>query len=136
MSRVTPEPNTGCWLWTGALAGFGYGIAGGNRYRIKAHREAYRLFVGDIPRDLCVLHKCDVPSCCNPAHLYLGTILDNREDMIRTGRVRLSVADVRRLRKQAAAGATAASLVTELGAAYSTVTAAIAQRSWRHISKE
>ena len=24
-SRISPEPNTGCWLWMGSITGNGYG---------------------------------------------------------------------------------------------------------------
>ena len=84
-ARVQPEPNTGCWLWTGppnslAPGNLPYGslrIDGKNEH---AHRIAFRLFVGDIPPGVFVLHRCDVAECVNPEHLYLGTQADNMRD--------------------------------------------------------
>ena len=83
-SKISPEPISGCWLWT----------AGGNNYpqfainrRLQgAHRVSYKLYKGKIPDGLLVCHSCDVPFCVNPAHLFLGTGIDNQQDSIKKGR--------------------------------------------------
>jgi HNH endonuclease len=75
-----------CWLWTGPLQTAGYGsfsIAGA---RIGAHRFSYRYFYGAIPVGLCVLHRCDVPKCVRPNHLWVGTKRDNLVDCYAKGR--------------------------------------------------
>jgi hypothetical protein len=51
-----------------------------------AHRAAYRFWVGEIPDGLFVCHRCDNRRCCNPAHMFLGTPLDNHRDCIAKGR--------------------------------------------------
>lgn len=70
-----------CWKWTGATAkGYGRFKIGKSVYL--AHRVAYRLHCdGLMPPGLVVMHTCDNPSCCNPAHLKLGTYAENVADM-------------------------------------------------------
>lgn len=84
--KYIPEPMSGCWLWTGSLAYNGYGriwLDGRAQY---AHRVSYELFRESVPNDICVLHTCDVPSCVNPDHFFLGTYKDNHADMMQKGR--------------------------------------------------
>lgn len=80
---IMPEPNTGCWIWTGAVDNNNYGRFGVNG---KAHRISYELYNGKINDGLLVCHKCDVRQCVNPDHLFLGTQYDNMRDMIIKGR--------------------------------------------------
>lgn len=75
-----------CWEWIGARRRDGYGrIRVGNFFEA-AHRFSWELVYGDIPSDLCVLHRCDVRFCVNPDHLFLGTNRDNIDDMVKKGR--------------------------------------------------
>lgn len=75
-----------CWPWTAAKNPDGYGqLFAGRRGRppLRAHVVAYEIEHGAVPPGLHVLHRCDHPPCCNPAHLYAGTnyqnILDKME---------------------------------------------------------
>lgn len=92
MQYVSPEPNTGCWLWTGTLNDHGYGRIGvfvnGKHRMVYAHRFAWEMENGPIPPGLCCLHRCDVPSCCNHSHMFLGTKQDNQIDMAKKWRGR------------------------------------------------
>lgn len=119
MQYVMPEPNSGCWLWTGTCAkhprtGLEYPMfrLGKNR---RGNRVAYELFVGTLPQGAVVRHRCDVTTCVNPQHLCLGTQKDNVDDRDRRGRwggqfgeghrdAKLMQADVIEIRKRLASG--------------------------------
>ncbi|NTW50648.1 MAG: HNH endonuclease [Chlorobiales bacterium] len=75
-----------CWEWVAAKNEKGYGVFGIGKETDKAHRIAWRLLVGSIPKYLFCCHRCDNPACVNPGHLFLGTNKDNVDDMIRKGR--------------------------------------------------
>ena len=90
---VNKDSVTGCWNWTRGKVWSGYGyfyLPGPERIQVRAHREAWELTNGPIPAGLFVLHRCDNPLCCNPAHLFLGTQTDNMRDMDKKGRRKLS----------------------------------------------
>lgn len=79
--RIIPEPNTGCWLWTGHTNGRGYGRAHINRKRTAViHRLIYELLVGKVPDGMVLDHLCKTTLCCNPKHLEVVT---QRENVLR-----------------------------------------------------
>lgn len=75
-----------CWVFTGSLNNKGYGNFALDGKLDKAHRVAYMYYIGPIPENTMVLHKCDNPPCCNPNHLFLGNAKDNHIDKINKGR--------------------------------------------------
>lgn len=112
LDRVVRCPVKGCWEWKGAASHFGHGMVTvrGMKPRVqRVHRVVYGLLCGPIAPGLFVCHKCDNPSCCNPAHLFIGTAADNNRDSKSKGRnargetcgpSRLSADEVRRIRSE------------------------------------
>ena len=75
-----------CWEWKGSRDLENYGRLKLKGKYVKAHRYAFAFFGLGDPGGMCVLHRCDNPPCVNPAHLFLGTNLDNIRDRHRKGR--------------------------------------------------
>jgi hypothetical protein len=142
-----PEPNSGCWLWTGHGLPWGYGsfaLGVPRGESVLAHRASYHFYVGPIPDGLLILHRCDVPACVNPDHLFPGTEADNAHDMILKGRghpaplhqgsghwnVALTEEIVREIRSTADS---ARSLAERLGVTPWTIYDIRSRRSWRHV---
>lgn len=90
-AAYTPEPNTGCWLWLGSASPTS---GDGRDWRptfkvngkpVRSYRFSYERFVGEIPRGKMICHKCNVPLCVNPEHLYAGTAVENAADCVAAG---------------------------------------------------
>lgn len=79
LKNSIPEPNSGCWLWTGSLHKNGYATLKWDQGKSSemAHRASYHAFKGDIPDGLVLDHKCKVRSCVNPDHLEPVTYSEN-----------------------------------------------------------
>lgn len=148
-SRVQTGP--GCWIWTGARHGNGYGgirVAGRKQ---QAHRVAYILQVGPIPPGLIVRHGCDTPLCVRGDHLVTGTHKDNAHDRDTRGRAavgdqvpaetrargeghgraKLTEDDVRSIR---ASGDSLRELSRRYGVAVPVIARAKSGRTWAHVA--
>lgn len=84
VSRIRKDEN-GCWLWTGPVRPSKwpqnrYGMTSWNGRSYNAHRAMVIAVHGPQPRETCACHRCDVPLCINPEHLFLGTMGDNIRD--------------------------------------------------------
>lgn len=137
-----------CWTWTACVDKDGYGQIGRDGKLEKAHRVAWGLVNGEIPDGKQILHSCDNPPCCNPAHLFPGTHADNVADKVAkgrqahvrgeaTGNFKLTEELVRELRERRASDEKVADLAKEKGLPKSTIYAATsttaAYRTWTHI---
>lgn len=141
-SKYEPVTETGCWLWTGTCNGV-YGLLSFSENKKRrwkmAHRIAYELYRGPIPQGLDALHRCDVPLCVNPNHLFLGTDKDNIQDCIRKGRwnipgrrpgqKKLTDEQIRQIR----AGGSTTRFAREFGVALTTIKRVKNGKSFKHI---
>ena len=80
------EKSDGCWIWRASKLKDGYGQFRAYYRSWAAHRFAWRLEFGEIPKGLFVCHHCDTPACVRPDHLFLGTARDNNQDASTKGR--------------------------------------------------
>lgn len=77
--------SSGCWEWTASRTPQGYGKFKSFGEQL-AHRVSFILHISPLTKDICVLHKCDNPSCVNPDHLFLGDRDLNNKDRAAKGR--------------------------------------------------
>jgi hypothetical protein len=80
------EKTDRCWLYRGFIKWDGYGWVRRGTKNMTAHRYAWILTNGEPPEGSHLLHTCDKPACCNPAHLRLGTHEENMAEMAAKGR--------------------------------------------------
>ena len=138
----------GCWEWAAFRQHQGYGQfhtgREGDRKMSYAHRVAYEIYVGPIPKGLLVLHRCDNPPCVRPEHLFVGTTMDNIRDRDAKGRqngpkgethhsAKLTAKDVREIRRRSHAFGEGIELAMEFGVSNCTISKIVLRRTWKSI---
>jgi len=125
-----------CWVWTGAITDNGYGIATPNCTNVKAHRLAWMLEYGQIPKGMKVLHRCDNKPCVRLSHLFIGTSSDNAVDCTKKGRnprCQLTPNDVRQIRRLRSEGMRAAQIADRYGMSQGHIQRVVSGISWAHV---
>jgi hypothetical protein len=147
-----------CWPFRGGRGSNGYGrLAKNGGGYVYTHRLAWTATHGAIAAGMGVLHRCDNPPCCNPAHLFLGTQAENSRDMNAKGRgawqrpghvqkaasftprgifhhaTKLTATDVPVIRARAAAGEPLGRLAREYGVHRVTLRDVVRRVSWKHV---
>lgn len=133
-----------CWEWQayiGKTHGYGQFDV---RYEIRAHRAAWRLTHGPIPRHLNVLHRCDNKRCVRPDHLFLGTQKTNVRDCVAKGRIsrgehrpqhKLTENQIREIRQRYETGTgTYRGMAAEYGVQTCLIYKIIKRTAWRHVA--
>jgi hypothetical protein len=145
VSKIEYDTNGGCWLWSGAPNSYGYGQIWLEGRQPLAHRLMYECHAGEkVPKGMFVCHRCDVPACINPAHLFLGTPKDNMADKMKKGRARTprgeragraKLKDVQALAiiRRCAAGETQKSVAADYGVTASAVGDIVRRRNFKHL---
>lgn len=145
--ELLSENENGCLLWIGGTIksngreGFLYGRLKVDGTFVLAHRHAYQLKHSNIPRGMCVLHRCDTPLCCNYNHLFLGTHADNMRDMAEKNRAAknngdsngnsvLTVSDVLEIRLSEESYST---IARSFGVCKSTIHNIKTRKQWKHL---
>ncbi len=133
----------GCWRWRRLKNTAGYGVFSIQGKTYLAHRVSAALYLGfDINSKLHVLHKCDTPGCCNPAHLFIGTNDDNVADMVRknrhakgerNGHAKMTVETILEMRHLAAEGEGTLSLARKFNMSPAATSQIIHRQRWRHV---
>lgn len=80
------KKESGCWEYPGWRNATGHVNIYHRTQKWLVHRFVWTLVKGEIPKGMCVCHRCDNPPCCNPDHLWIGTTADNNRDMHSKGR--------------------------------------------------
>jgi len=140
-SRIKKNGPNDCWIWLGgSRSGYGRMVINGHYYEIT--RIIFKIYYKKNPGKLFVLHRCDNPSCCNPKHLFLGTIQDNNVDRKNKNRshrpigrknvkAKLTEKDVADIRKSSMK---TVDLARKYSMSYQTIWMIRKKKIWKHIN--
>ena len=132
--------NAACWLWTGPVDRYGYGVYS---RKGRAHRLAWEHHNGrELSAEEVVRHSCDNPRCCNPAHLFAGTQIENIDDRVqkgrsaqgqKNGRAKLTATEARAIYKS---GVSVSEMARRYGIDESTVRGIRTGKTWAWATKD
>lgn len=134
----------GCWVWTGGKIPGGYGHFRLRDKMIAAHRYAYILHKGEIPKGMKVCHSCHNPACVNHDHLFLDTHHGNMKRMLEEGRLavgsnhgaaKLDEAKVKYIRRLYREGFSMAEIAKMHKVNPVTISKAIRGTRWSHVTE-
>lgn len=130
-----------CWPWTKGLFGMGYGAFWLNGRNHPASRISYILYIGKIPDERQINHRCNNRKCVNPAHLYAGTQKENLADAVRAGNIgkqgeenyqaKLRNTDIPIIRRMIQLGIFHRVIAEQFGVRRQSITQIAIGRSWR-----
>ncbi len=143
--NVVRVPESGCWIWDGAVSSSGYGKLRSKYTQHTAHKVSYEVFKGPIQPGKYVCHHCDVRACVNPEHLFLGSPKENQQDMAKkmrhaygdkNGNSKLSEDQAKRILSMRNSGKTKTSVGDAFGVSRVAVAKIWSGALWPHLQKE
>lgn len=141
-TRIDRRGADECWPFIGAPNTYGYGQMRIDGKQQLVHRVVFAMASGIEPGELLVCHTCDNPPCCNPAHLFLGTVADNARDAVKKGRfavgersgvAKLNTHQVREIRRLSTEGKTFAAIAPLFGVTPENVSFIARRITWSHV---
>jgi hypothetical protein len=139
--KVKKDGPEDCWIWLSVINHEGYGRLWFLGRFNQAHRLSWEFTNGPIPEGRFVCHKCDNPTCVNPAHLFLGTNEENMMDCFQKGRrsksgARLKPPEVEEIRRRYSnKEASSHKMAKEYGVSKTQILRIVKNRCWQHIEK-
>lgn len=136
------KSTNGCWEATGHKDKDGYARFMVDGKPVVGTRHVWASLYGPISGRLVVCHRCDNPTCLNPAHLFLASTAENIADRNSKSRQakgvthwasKLSDDAVRDIRQMRNIGMRGTEIAKLYGVSPSTVYD-VCHRGWRHIS--
>ena len=142
-SKAKVGSDAECWPWQAGKCRDGYGKFGVHGWTLRAHRIAWEMFNGEPLGERFACHTCDNPACVNPNHIYAGDMRTNVADAVERGRLRaanqagesnprakLTMDDVREIRRRIDAGETNIAIARDFPVTHSMVSRIRRSRSW------
>lgn len=135
VDRIAPDS---CWIWTAYIGPRGYGcLAWKSRPATRAHRVAYEITFGPIPKGMIIMHTCDNKKCVNPAHLTVGTQLDNMRDAAikrsYNEQSKLTKEEVKEIRTLAKSSITQKEIAKRYHMSQPTISDIVNWKIWKHV---